>query len=133
MVTKYQPPKQRIMWQVVDSLAVLVLVYIVLVLPLLLGSGPATYTVKSVENPTWETLGQSEAQAAQWSKLGFTPEEAQPIVNTRFDYSINYKTLIPTIIVIVGYFIFMLKFSDKEYRDVVAEAFDDDDNPTTRR
>lgn len=125
MATKYKPPIQSRAGQIFDSVFVLALVYVALLLPLLLGGGASEYTVEDArENPTWESLNQNEAMQGQWEKLGFTAKEAGELVNTRFDYSINPLGLIITALVIIGYFIFLLKVSDKEYREVLSEVFD---------
>jgi hypothetical protein len=61
--------------------------------------------------------------AAQWEKLGYTPESAAEIITTRIDYSINPLALIITALVIFGYFFFVIRFSDREYREVIDERF----------
>ena len=63
-------------------------------------------------------------QQAQWIKLGYDPEKAATLINNRFDYTIDPMMLIITIVVVGGYFWFMLKVSDKEYREVIREKFD---------
>jgi hypothetical protein len=73
---------------------------------------------------TWESLGQNAIQQAQWIKLGYDPEKAATLINSRFDYTIDPMMLIVTIVVVAGYFMFMLKVSDKQYREVIAEKFD---------
>jgi hypothetical protein len=73
---------------------------------------------------TWESLGQNEVQQTQWAKLGYDPEKAAELINHRFDYTIDPMMLIITILVVGGYFVFMLKISEKEYRQVIAEKFD---------
>jgi len=73
---------------------------------------------------TWESLGQNEVMQAQWVKLGYDPDKAAAIINNRFDYTIDPMMLIITIFVVVGYFVIMLKVSDKQYREVIAEKFD---------
>ena len=73
---------------------------------------------------TWQSLEQNEVQQAQWVKLGYDPDKAATIINNRFDYTIDPMMLIITILVVVGYFVIMLKVSDKQYREVIAEKFD---------
>ncbi|MCB1882890.1 MAG: hypothetical protein KDG89_02665 [Geminicoccaceae bacterium] len=122
----YRPPEQGRAGQVFDSVFLLLLVYLVLFMPLIFGlTGQAT-TTRVVENPTWEALGQNEVAAGQWEKLGFTPESASELITTRFDYVINPLSLLLTAVVILGYFLFVIRMSDKEYRDVIAERFDGD-------
>ena len=53
-----------------------------------------------------------------------SPDKAATLINNRFDYTIDPMMLIITIIVVVGYFVLMLKISDKQYREVIAEKFD---------
>jgi hypothetical protein len=73
---------------------------------------------------TWESLGQNAVEQTQWIKLGYDPDKAATLINSRFDYTIDPMMLIITILVVAGYFIFMLKVSDKEYREVIKEKFD---------
>ena len=124
MSTKpYRPPEQSKTGQIFDSVFLLALVYVVLFAPLVLGLTGGGTTTKTVEQPTWEALGQNETMAAQWEKLGYTPESAAEIITTRFDYSINPLALIITALVIFGYFFFVIRFSDREYREVIDERF----------
>ena len=124
MSTKpYRPPEQSKAGQIFDSVFLLALVYVVLFAPLVLGLTGGGTTTKTVEQPTWEALGQNETMAAQWEKLGYTPESAAEIITTRFDYSINPLALIITALVIFGYFFFVVRFSDREYREVIDERF----------
>ena len=74
---------------------------------------------------TWASLGQTPVQAQQWEKLGHTPETAKPIIENRFDYTVDPVALIVTVVVIVGYFVFVFRISDREYREVVRERFGD--------
>ena len=127
MKQHYTPPNQGLLGQIFDSILILVLVYASLMLPLLMkaeakAEEPAV-AAKVVVN-TWESLGQNEIMQAQWVKLGHNPESAAAIINNRFDYTIDPMMLIITILVVVGYFVVVLKVSDKEYREVIAEKFD---------
>lgn len=120
----YVPPVQGKGGQIFDSIFILVLVYAALLTPLLLGLGGASGGGEAQKAaPTWESLHQNPTMAQQWEKLGYTPKTAEPIINQQFDYSINPVTLIITILVIGGYFFFMLKASRKEYLDVIEEKF----------
>lgn len=123
----YEPPTQSTFGQIVDALLMLVLVLVTLYLPLLLGLAGGGTTAKTVENPTWETLGQNAAMAGQWEKLGFDPAKAAEIIGKRFDYDFSWLALAVSAAVVVAYFVAMLRWSDKEYRDVIAERFPDDD------
>jgi hypothetical protein len=80
--------------------------------------GTVTY-----ENLTWEALGQNATMQAQWEKLGVDIEGAAALVTLRYDYSFSWFGLLATIGAIIAYFIFLVKQSDKEYRQVIAEKF----------
>ncbi|MDR4308231.1 hypothetical protein IHQ68_16555 [Chelatococcus sambhunathii] len=121
----YEPPTQSVIGQIVDAVLMLALVLVTLYLPLLLGLAGGGTTTKTFDNPTWEALGQNAAMAGQWEKLGFAPAQAAEIIGKRFDYEFSWVALAITGVVIIGYFVGMLRWSDKEYRDVIAEHFDD--------
>ncbi|SFT93830.1 hypothetical protein [Sedimentitalea nanhaiensis] len=124
MANKYEPPTQSGLGQIFDSVFLLALVYIALFIPLVLGLTGAGGTDNMPEVVNWETLEQNPVMQAQWEKLGYTPETAAELITHRFDYTIDPFMLILTGVVILGYFIFMVKASDKEYRDVIREKFD---------
>jgi uncharacterized protein YneF (UPF0154 family) len=123
--TPYEPPKQSVIGQIVDAFLMLALVLVTLYLPLLLGLAGGGTTTKTYENPTWEALGQNAVMAEQWEKLGFDPVKAAEIIGKRFDYEFSWLALAVTAAVIIGYFVAMLRWSEKEYREVIAERFDD--------
>lgn len=120
----YEPPKQSGAGQFFDSAFLLVLVYVALFTPLILGLTGAGSTNVMPETVSWETLEQNEVMQGQWEKLGYTPDTAAEIITTKFDYSIDPLMLLLTAAVIIGYFVFLVRVSDKEYRDVIAEKFD---------
>ncbi len=120
----YVPPKQSGKGQLFDSIFIMVLIYVVLLLPIVLGLTAGKTETKLPENLSWESLNQNEQMVAAWKKLGISLEEAAEMISTRYDYSINPVALIITAIVIIGYYVMLLKMSDKEYRDVVHEKFD---------
>jgi hypothetical protein len=128
MSKHYTPPNQGTFGQIFDSILILALVYASLMLPLLMkkDAAPAAEPAAAAEVVvnTWESLGQNEVMQAQWVKLGYDPDKAATIINNRFDYTIDPMMLIITILVVVGYFALVLKISDKEYREVIAEKFD---------
>jgi Ca2+/H+ antiporter len=126
---RYVPPRQSTLGQMLDSVFLLALVYVSLMLPLLLGHGGDKGETASAGGSTWEQLGQNATMADQWGKLGFTPETAAPIVQNRFDYSIDPIMLAITAVVIVGYYVFVLAWSKKEYQDVIEERFGEQDQP----
>lgn len=124
-MAKYEPPKQGKGGQLFDSLFILVLVYASLLAPLFIdfsggdgGGGDAAATAH-----TWESLGQNATMQAQWEKLGFDAQSASEIILSRFDYTIDPLHLIITAVVLIGYFVLMLRLSDREYRDVINEKF----------
>jgi len=120
----YTPPKQGKLSQLIDVIVLLVLSIGALYMPLWLKMAGAAKTVPSpVDNPTWETLGQNAVQAAKYEALGYTPETAHDLILARFDYSFSWGSLIVMVVVIVGYFTMLLKFSETEYREVIAEKF----------
>ena len=122
----YTPPRQSKIGQLIDVVVLLVLSFGALFVPLKLGmSGAAKIVTTPVENPTWETLGQTPAQAAQYMALGFDPASAHDLILARFDYSFTAGALIAMIVVIVLYYVLMLRFSEVEYREVISEKFGD--------
>lgn len=127
MAERYEPPEQSGFGQFFDSIFLLVLVYASLLIPVVMGltaSAIGGEAAKMDGEITWERLGQNPTMQGQWEKLGFDPESAAEIINSKFDYSIDPVTLIITALVIFGYFFFVVRTSDKEYREVIAEKFD---------
>lgn len=128
MSMKYEPPKQRWFGQIFDSLFILALVYLSLLLPLLFKAKAAETAASATADavvPTWVSLNLSPIVQQQWEKLGYNAEKAAGLINTKFDYSIDPVWLAITAAVIIGYFFFMIKVSDKQYREVIAEKFGD--------
>jgi hypothetical protein len=134
----YQPPRQSGMGQVIDSLLILVVLVICLLVPFRWDSivallGPAipidaaVAGVAKEPEPTWESLRQTPVQAQQWEKLGKKPADAKPLIDAKFDFDADLHSwkLPLTIVVIIGYFIFLLRTSDREYRQVINEHFGD--------
>jgi hypothetical protein len=121
----YVPPTQSKLSQIIDVIVLVALTLGALFVPLWLNMAGAAKTVAApMDNPTWEALGQTAAQAAQYEALGYTPETAHDLILARFDYSFTGGALIVMIAVIVAYYFLMLKFSEAEYREVIAEKFD---------
>ena len=120
----YQAPKQGKASQLVDVVVLVVLTVGALFVPLWLGmAGAAKSVATPVENPTWETLGQTEAQSAKYEALGYTPETAHDLILARFDYSFSVGALLVMIGVILLYYFLILRFSEVEYREVITEKF----------
>lgn len=123
-MARYQPPKQGLVAQIVDVAVLLVMTVGALYLPLYLGLAGAAKTPAPIENPTWEALGQNPAEQAQWAALGITdPAAANDIVTARFDYSFSWTALIVMAVLVIGYFVLVVRLSDKEYREVIDERF----------
>ena len=120
----YEPPVQSGAGQFLDSLVVLVLVYASLMAPLLFKEA-AEAPADAADKPavTWESLNQTPVMVEQWTKLGVDIKAAEPMITNRHDYTIEPVSLLLTVVVIVGYFVFVLRTSDREYREVIRERF----------
>src|SRR3954462_2545843 len=115
----YKPPRQRPLGQIVDVVVLLVMTVGALYVPLYLGLAGAAKTPAPIENPTWEALNQNAVEQQQWAALGVTdPAAANDIVTARFDYTFSWSALIVMIVIVVGYFVLVVRLSDKEYREV---------------
>jgi hypothetical protein len=120
----YQPPKQGLVGKIVDVFVLLMLTVGALYIPLYLGLAGAAKTPAPIDNPTWEALGQNATEQQQWAALGITdPAAASDIITARFDYSFSWMALIVMTILVVGYFVLVVRLSDREYRDVIEERF----------
>lgn len=120
----YEPPKQSKAGQLFDVVVLVILTFGALFVPLWLNMAGAAKTVTNADpNPTWESLGQNATQAAQYEKLGYTPTSAHDLILARFDYSFTAGAMIVMIAVIVLYYVLMLKYSEVEFREVIAEKF----------
>ncbi len=124
-MAKYTPPEQSKALQFVDVIFLLAAIFIALWLPLKLGLAGAAKSMDKIDNPTWETLQQTPAQVVQWEKLGYDPAKAHDEIQNHFHYVIDWRALIVMAFVIIGYYVFVFRASDKEYRDVIAEKFGD--------
>ena len=120
----YVPPKQSKAGQLIDVVVLLIMTFGALFVPLQLGLAGAAKTVAAPDaNPTWESLGQNAAQATQYEALGYTPDSAHDLILARFDYSFSVTALLMMIAAIVLYYVLVLRFSEVEYREVIAEKF----------
>jgi hypothetical protein len=119
----YEPPTQSALGQVVDSLLILTLVIASLFAPVYFGLAGDKKLTLTFAGKSWEALGQNAVAQAQWEKLGFTPETAHDMIASRFDYSFSWVWFALTVAVIVTYFVFVIRVSDKEYREVIGERF----------
>src|SRR5262245_61758747 len=143
----YQPPRQGVVGQWIDVIVLLVLIFVALYAPVKLNIAvPArveklppgvSYEMKTTTDAdgnetqakqwtglTWEALGQNPTMQQQWEKLGYTVESAADIITQPFDYTLDWLGVIGMIVLIGGYYVFMLWHSEKEYRQVIAEKFD---------
>jgi hypothetical protein len=120
----YQPPKQSFVGQVVDVVVLLVMTVGALYIPLYLGLAGAAKTPNPIDNPTWEALGQNAVEQQQWAALGVAdPAAANEIITARFDYSFSWAALIVMAVLVIGYFVLVVRLSDREYREVIGERF----------
>ena len=122
---KYQPPVQTLFGQFFDTLFLMALVLASLFAPVYLGLAAGAKTATDLTGKSWQEMGQSAAQQAAWEKLGQTPETAAPMIGSRFDYTFDPLILAITAALIIGYFFFVVRYSDQEYRDVIRERFGD--------
>jgi len=123
-MARYVPPKQSKIGQVIDVIVLLILSIGALYIPLWLGLAGSSKLPLTADNPTWESLGQNAVMVERWEALGYDPVSAHDMITARFDYSFTWGALALMVIVIVGYFVMMLRLSEKEYREVIAEKFE---------
>ena len=129
-MAKYLPPRQSKIGQIFDVIVLLVLIIGALRMPLWLGLAGGAKTPPPF-NPaaTWADLGQDTPEkVAAWNALGYASpdnEALQSLITARFDYTINPIELLIMIVVVVGYFFLVVKFSGHEYKEVIAEKFGD--------
>jgi len=123
-MAKYIPPVQSKLGQLIDVIVLLILAVGALYIPLWMGLAGSSKVPVPMENPTWEALGQNPTMVEQWNKLGYADAaSAADTITARFDYSFSTTSLIVMVVVILGYFLLMLRFSEVEYREVIAEKF----------
>ncbi|MEI6799217.1 MAG: hypothetical protein WCO04_08390 [Pseudomonadota bacterium] len=121
----YVPPKQGKLSQLFDVIVLMALTFGALYIPLLMGLAGGAKTVPEGAGQTWEAMGQNATEIAQYNALGFTdPATVANIINARYDYSFSVTALLVMVVIIVAYYVLMLKFSETEYREVIAEKFD---------
>lgn len=123
-MARYNPPKQGKLSQLVDVIVLLVMTFGALYTPLYLGLAGGSKSAPEITDPTWESLGQNAVQVQQYEALGLDAAAAAPIIAARYDYSFSWLALVVMFIVVIGYYVMMLRLSDREYREVIAEKFD---------
>ncbi len=120
----YEPPKQSFAGQIFDVITLLVLTIGALYIPLYLGLAGAAKVPNPIANPTWEALGQNATEQQQWAALGVTDAAAaNDMITARFDYSFSWSALIVMAVLVIGYFVMVVRLSDREYREVIEERF----------
>lgn len=124
-MARYQPPSQSRISQLVDIAFLIIAIFVALWLPLKLGLAGASKAIQKIEAPTWETLHQNATMSSIWEKLGYTPETAHDIIQNKFDYTIDWLSLAVMVVIVVGYFVFLFRVSDQEYKEVIREKFDE--------
>lgn len=126
-MSHYTPPKQSKISQLFDVIVLLALTFGALYIPLFMGLAGGAKIAADPATITWESLGANATQIAQYNALGIANPADNASVFDRFDYTFTGSTwiaLVIMVVVIVGYFTMMLKFSETEYREVIAEKFD---------
>ena len=126
-MARYIPPKQGKASQLFDVIVLLAMTFGALYAPLYLGLAGGAKTTPEITDPTWESLNQNATQVAQYQALGLDPASAAPIILSRYDYGFSWTALAIMFVVVIGYYALMLRFSEKEYREVIAEKFDNAD------
>jgi len=123
-MAKYTPPEQSKAMQWTDIIFVVAAIFFALWFPLYMEWAGISKAMQVIADPTWEALGQTPAQVEQWVKLGYADAAAaHDIIQNKWDYSINWLQLALLTVALVGYFVFLFKASDKEYREVIDEKF----------
>lgn len=123
-MARYTPPEQSKAMQWVDIIFVVLAIFLALWLPLQSGWAGVSRAIEKIDNPTWELLKQTPVQVEQWVKLGYADAAAaHDIIQNKFDYTIDWLQLLLMSAVLIGYFVFLFKASDKEYREVIDEKF----------
>jgi hypothetical protein len=123
-MAKYIPPQQSRFLQWFDIAVVVGAIFLALWFPLYMGWAGNSKVTEKIENPTWELLKQTPAQVEQWTKLGYADAAAaHDIIQSKWDYTINWTQLILLAVALIGYFVFLFRASDKEYREVIDEKF----------
>ncbi len=122
----YRPPKQSKLSQLFDVVVLMGMTFGALYIPLFLGLAGGSKSVPEGAPTTWEGMGQNATQVAQYQALGFSdPAAVSDIINARYDYSFSLGALAVMVVVILAYYLLMLRFSEQEYREVIAEKFGD--------
>jgi hypothetical protein len=123
-MAKYTPPEQPRIFQFFDIVCLVGAIFLALWFPLWMGWAGVSKSIDKIDNPTWEALKQTPAMVEQWVKLGYADAAAaHDVIQNKFHYSIDWLQLIIMAAVVIGYFVFLFRASDREYRDVIDEKF----------
>jgi hypothetical protein len=123
-MAKYTPPQQPAIMQWFDIACLVGAIFLALWFPLYMGWAGVSKSIDKIDNPTWDALKQTPAQVEQWVKLGYADAAAaHDVIQNKFHYSIDWLQLIIMAAVVIGYFIFLFRASEREYRDVIDEKF----------
>lgn len=145
--TPYQPPEQSAAGQLFDSLFVILLVAATLLgclyLTVLSAAPPpeaapaaaaaaaapadpaAAVTVEAPAAKAAEPSAQDKIKAERFAALGWDAArvaEREAAIAAK-SYSIDWSMLLLTALVVIGYFSFLVRASDKELREVIDERF----------
>lgn len=123
-MAKYTPPAQSRLLQLFDVVCLIGAIFLALWFPLWMGWAGVSKSIDKIDNPTWESLKQTPAQVEQWVKLGYADAAAaHDVIQNKFHYSIDWLQLIIMAAVVIGYFVFLFRASEREYREVIDEKF----------
>ena len=130
----YVPPKQGKLSQLFDVIVLMALTFGALYIPLLMGLAGGDKPWPKDGPQTWDSLGLNPTQIEQYKALKFDDPSVivnvdkhmtlADLINARYDYSFSLTALLVMVVIIVAYYVLMLKFSETEYREVIAEKFD---------
>jgi hypothetical protein len=139
--TPYQPPEQSAEGQLFDSLFVILLVAATLLgclyLTVLSAGPPPEAAPAAVDAPAAavaaeapaakaaEPSAQDKIKSERFAALGWDAAkvaEREAAIAAK-SYSIDWSMLLLTALVVIGYFSFLVRASDKELREVIDERF----------
>ena len=121
----YQPPKQSLAGQVVDVVVLLVLTVGALYLPLYMGLAGAAKTPNPDREPDLGSARPERGRAGRNGRCSASrtrppPTRSSPPASTTPSAG---RRLIVMVVAVVGYFVLVVRLSDREYREVIDERF----------
>jgi hypothetical protein len=139
--TPYQPPEQSAAGQLFDSLFVIVLVAATLLgclyltvlsaapapaaAPAAVDAPAAAVAAEAPAAKAAEPSAQDKIKSERFAALGWDAArvaEREAAIAAK-SYSIDWSMLLLTALVVIGYFSFLVRASDKELREVIDERF----------